>query len=136
MKKTTREWVKKAEQDHILAEQGSRSKVAVHDGVCFHCQQCAEKYVKAVMEEIGLAVPRTHDLDLLLNTLLPYHTTLPSLRRGLLFLSDFAVQTRYPGHSATKREAKAALRWVSRVRAACRSILAIGPRPRKGKKSP
>jgi hypothetical protein len=27
MKKTTREWVKKAEQDYVLAKHGSRSKV-------------------------------------------------------------------------------------------------------------
>ena len=54
MKKTTREWVKKAEQDWVLAEQGIQSKLPVHDGICFHCQQCAEKYLKGLMEEIGL----------------------------------------------------------------------------------
>ena len=51
MKKTTREWVRKAESDYVLAKQGSLSPVPVHDGVCFHCQQCAEKYLKALMEE-------------------------------------------------------------------------------------
>jgi uncharacterized protein len=69
-------------------EVGGESKVPVHDGVCFHCQQCAEKYLKALMEELGLPVPKTHDLDLLLRALLPHHPTLRSLRRGLLFLSD------------------------------------------------
>ena len=63
MKKTTKEWIKKAEQDYVLARQGSRSKVPVHDGVCFHCQQCAEKYLKALVKEQGLVVPRTHDLE-------------------------------------------------------------------------
>ena len=61
MKKSTREWVKKAEQDYVLAVQGSRSEVPVHDGVCFHCQQCAEKYLKGLMEELGLAVPKTRN---------------------------------------------------------------------------
>lgn len=46
MKMSTREWDKKAEADHVLAMQGSRSKIPVHDGVCFLCQQCAEKYLK------------------------------------------------------------------------------------------
>ena len=69
MQKTTRDWVKKAEEDYVLARQGRRSKVPVHDGVCFHCQQCAEKYLKGLMEELGLSVPKTHDLDLLLATL-------------------------------------------------------------------
>ena len=103
MKKTTREWVKKAEQDYVLAKQGSRSKVRVHDGVCFHCQQCAEKYLKGLMEELGLPVPKAHFLDLLLTALVPHHSTLRPLRRGLLFLSAFAVDTRYPGNSASKR---------------------------------
>src|ERR1700732_2947430 len=103
MKKTTREWVKKAEQDYVLARHGSRSKVPVHDGVCFHCQQCAEKYLKGLMEELWLPGPKTHVLDLLMAALVPHPPTLRSLRRGLLFLSDFAVDTRYPGTNASKR---------------------------------
>ena len=120
MKNTTREWVKKAEQDYVLAQQGSQSEVPLHDGVCFHCQQCAEKYLKGLMEELGLPVPKTHFLDLLLSALKPYHPTLRSLRRGLLFLSVFAVDTRYPGNSASKRQAVAALRWAGRVRTPAR----------------
>jgi HEPN domain-containing protein len=46
MKKTTKEWVKKAEADYDYAVEGSQSKKPLHDGVCFHCQQCAEKYLK------------------------------------------------------------------------------------------
>ena len=115
----------------MLAKQGSRSKIPVHDGVCFHCQQCAEKYLKGLMEELGLPVPKTHDLDLLLTALVPHHPTLRSLRRGLLFLSDFAVDTRYPGKNASKRQAVAALRWAGRVRTPARALLGIQERPRR-----
>ena len=125
MKKTTREWVKKAEQDYVFASQGRRSQVPVHDGICFHCQQCAEKYLKGLMEELGLPVPKTHFLDLLLRGLVPHHPTLRSLRRGLLFLSDFAVETRYPGNNASKRQMVAALRWAERVRTSTRALLGI-----------
>jgi hypothetical protein len=77
-------------------------------------------------------VPKTHDLDQLLADLLPHHTTLRSLRRGLLFLSDFAVDTRYPGNNASKRQAVAALRWKDRVRKTVRGLLGIRERrPRK-----
>jgi HEPN domain-containing protein len=131
MKKVTKEWVKKAEQDYILAEQGSRSKLPVHDGVSFHCQQCAEKYLKALMEELGLFIPKTHDLDSLLTSLGTAHPMLRSLRRGLLFLSDFAVDTRYPGKSASKRQAIAAFQWAGRVRHAARELLGIRERRRK-----
>ena len=131
MKKTTREWVKKAEEDYALARQGSRSKVRVHNGVCLHCQQCAEKYLKGLMEELGLPVPKTHDLDLLLTALRPHHPGLGSLRRGLVFLSGFAVDTGYPGDSASRRQAVAALRWAKRVRTVVRALLGIRPRRRK-----
>lgn len=133
MKKTTAEWVRKAEEDLVLARQGSRSKIPVHNGVCFHCQQCAEKYLKGLLEELGLPVPRTHNLDDVLNLLLPSHPELRSLRRGLIFLTDFAVDPRYPGKNTIKRQAAAALRWANRVRTAARALLGIRPRPRRRK---
>lgn len=98
----------------------------MHDGVCFHCQQCAEKYLKGLMEEAGLTVPKTHFLDKLLKPLLSYHPELRRLRRGLLFLTIFAVETRYPGRDSTKRQALAALRWAGRVRTRARKLLGVG----------
>jgi HEPN domain-containing protein len=84
--------------------------------------------------ESGDPVPRTHDLDQLLNLLSHSYPTLRSLRRGLRFLSDYAVDFRYPGKRGTKRRATAALRWSGRVRDACRALLGIRARP--GRKSP
>ena len=72
-----------------------------HDVVCFDCQQSAEKYLKALLEELGLAVPRIHSLDDVLSLLVGHHSGLRSLRRGLIFLTDFAVEVRYPGDSAS-----------------------------------
>lgn len=82
------------------------------------------------MEELGLSVPKTHDLETLMIALKPHHPTLKSLRRGLAFLTDFAVDTRYPGDSASKRQAVAALRWSKRVRTEARTILGIRDRRR------
>jgi HEPN domain-containing protein len=125
MKRTTREWVKKAEQDYALAVHGSQSKVRVHDGVCFHFQQCAEKYLNGLMEELGLPIPKTHTLVLLLAALGSHHPKLRSFRRGLIFLTPFAVATRYPGESATKRQVVAAQCWATKVRAKAREFLGI-----------
>ena len=131
MKKITKEWVKKAEEDYVLARQGQRSKVPVHGGVCFHCQQCAEKYMKVLLQELGLSVPKIHDLDMLLTDLKATYPALRAVRRGLLFLSDFAVDPRYPGASATRRKAVAALRWAQRIRILARALLGIRDRPKK-----
>jgi HEPN domain-containing protein len=125
MRKLTREWVQKAETDRLVAEAISDLVPAVHDAVCFHSQQCAEKYLKALLQEFGLPVPRTHDLDMLLTLLRPHHPSLQSLRRGLTFLSEFAVDVRYPRRRTKKRQAVAALRWANRVRDACRTLLGI-----------
>jgi hypothetical protein len=54
--------------------------------------------------------------------------SLRSLTRGLSFLSQFAVETRYPGDDATGRQAMAALRWMERARTETRRLLGIGGR--------
>ena len=67
MKPQTSEWVEKAEGDWNMARQLKRVRKDVnYDGVCFHCQQSVEKYLKARLEEAGISFPRTHDLIKLL----------------------------------------------------------------------
>jgi len=127
MKKKTREWVRKAEADFRAAEKLERGSDPLHDQSAFCSQQSAEKYLKALLEERGLSVPKTHDLDHLLTLLQPYHGELRPLRRGLIFLTDFAVDTRYPGSSASKRQATSAFRWAGKVRMVCRKILGLKP---------
>jgi len=134
MQKLTAEWVDKAEQDFHVVTMLTRGHQRLHDQVCFHCQQCAEKYLKALLQELGVPVPRIHNLLALRTLLLPYYPLLRPTVRGLKFLSRFAVGPRYPDYSATKRQAAAALRWASRVRDACRGVLGIKPsRPRRRK---
>lgn len=96
----------------------------------------AEKYLKALLQESGLPIKRTHDLTELLPDLLSFYPGLRNLRRGLDFLTPFAVDVRYPGFRARKRQVEAALRWSDRVRDACRSLLGIRPRRSRRKKSP
>jgi HEPN domain-containing protein len=56
MKPLTLEWVAKAENDFATALRESRvRKNPNYDAVCFHAQQCAEKYLKARLQEAGIA---------------------------------------------------------------------------------
>ncbi len=98
----------------------------LYDLICFHCQQAAEKYLKAFLQELGLNVPKTHNLDQLLALLLPHDGSLRPLRRGLSSLTKFAVDYRYPDESATSRKAQAALRCLDRVRRELRTRLGLG----------
>jgi HEPN domain-containing protein len=93
---------------------------------CFHCQQAAEKYLKALMQELATpAPPRTHDLVKLLDHLLPHDPTVAKLRRGLRSLNPYAVDVRYPMTDATKRQADAALLKAEKVRSEIRRRLGL-----------
>jgi HEPN domain-containing protein len=128
--------VRKAESDYQLAVTIARGTEPFHDEQCFHCQQSAEKYLKALLEELGLTIPKTHNLVALLPLLVPHRGSLRALRRGVDFLTRFAVETRYPGDSASKRQATSALRWAGDVRSACRTLLGIRPPRPPRRRSP
>lgn len=84
MRPSTREWVAKAEEDYLAAfDLARRRKRPLWSGVCFHAQQSAEKYLKARLEEAGLTVPRTHDLDVILNQILPVEPLWSAFRPAL-----------------------------------------------------
>jgi HEPN domain-containing protein len=125
MKKATRDWVRKAEKDYQFALRNASASEGFYDQICFHFQQSSEKYLKALQEELGLIIRRTHVLKDILAVLLPHHPSLAATRRGMTFLTRFAVDTRYPGDTASKRQAKTAERWAAQIRAQCRGILGL-----------
>src|SRR5512136_1015258 len=126
MKPTTREWVKKAENDFKVASQIlRRRKDIVPDAACFFCQQCVEKYLKARLLEGGITFPRTHDLLQLLNACLPVEPLWSAYSKVVDRMTDYAVGFRYPGHSATLREAKLAFKHCRSLRAEARRSLGI-----------
>src|SRR5262245_41302285 len=124
MKRATAPWVRKAENDFQFVRFIPLSRHS-YDAICFHSQQCVEKYIKALMVEVNQVFPESHDLDRLLSLALPTYPSLRHFRRGMLFLSAFAVETRYPGFDARRRQAVSALRWAERIRLECRSLLGL-----------
>ena|SRR5437660_3356133 len=127
MKRHTAPWVRKAEDDLGAAQTIAASNRPQRDQACFLCQQAAEKYLKALLQELGAAVPKTHELRDLLDLLLPHDTTLASLRRSLKTLNRYAVDYRYPGKRASTREMRSALRNAERVRVELRTRLGLAP---------
>ncbi len=126
MKPSTREWVKKAEADYQLAVALSRRrKVTFHDHGCFCCQQSVEKYLKARLEEAGILSPKTHDLKKLLNLLLLVEPLWAAMLPALSYLSDYAVEFRYPGHEATAQDLKKAVKDARMVRQEARLALGL-----------
>lgn len=100
MKAITREWVDKAEGDWATApREVSARKNPSYDSACFHAQQCAEKYLKARLQEANIPFTKTHDLVKLLNMVLQIEPSWSVLRSDLVVLTDFAVNYRDPGYS-------------------------------------
>jgi HEPN domain-containing protein len=126
MKRLTAEWVAKAEGDFATMERESRvAENPNFEAVCFHAQQCAEKYLKARLCEAGVAFGKVHDLVALLDHLLDVEPSWERYREDLAYLSAFAVSVRYPGDSPNQDCAVDARRRCRDFRLAARDSLAL-----------
>jgi HEPN domain-containing protein len=118
-----RQWVEYAEEDFTVAKSLLRRTKPLMTSSCFHSQQCAEKYLKAMLVAKDVEFPKTHDL-LILDVLCNKAGILTGYTKEELGrLSGYAVHTRYPGNQPTIEDAKEALAIVSDVRRFARSFL-------------
>ncbi len=96
-----------------------------YDSVCFHCQQSAEKYLKARLQEAGISFPKTHDLIKLLGMAITIEPQWVALHPFVAVLNPYGVGYRYPGMTATKADAKAAIKECREVRLSVRTSLGL-----------
>jgi len=123
-----KEWMAKAESDLKSAAHLLKVKDCTTDTVCFHAQQCVEKYLKALFVARGLDFPKTHDLGELI-VLLPARVRPHLDDREQDRLTDYATVTRYPGdyELISLSEARQAVKIARRVRREVRKILEKKP---------
>ncbi len=127
MKRTTREWVRKAEND-FKADRSFCGVARISYRMRYaSCASSVEKYLKARLTEAGIAFPRTHDLLQLLNLCVSVEPPWAAYDKVVDAMTDYAVDYRYPGHSATVREAKLALKHCRSFRAQVRHSLGRKP---------
>ncbi len=91
-----RQWFAKAMNDLLNADNNLRSETVPYDTVCYHCQQAAEKLLKAFLVGNGKEYPFSHDLLLILEKIIPLRAETESLRDSLSILMPYAVEIRYP----------------------------------------
>lgn len=126
MKPITLEWVEKAEGDWISSGREFRARKSPnYDSACFHAQQCAEKYLKARLAEAAVEVSKTHNLQALLEDILETEPMWEVLQPHLQSLNAYSVAFRYPGNSATRSDAKDALKACAAVRNFIRQRLGL-----------
>lgn len=85
------------------------------DSICFHCQQLAEKSIKALLTHKSIRFKKIHDLEILLSMLND-----PDFNEHgsyAVILNSYAVDARYPGDYAEpeKEEATEALRMATEI---------------------
>ncbi len=121
----TLEWVEIAEGDYDAAKQIQQGPNPIYRIICFHAQQCAEKYLKAWLQEANIPASRTHNLVELLGLILPSQPSWNSWKADLAELSKHAVDTRYLGQLPTAEDAEHAMQICGEVRQAVRTHLKL-----------
>ena len=126
MNELTEEWIFKAEQDFKAANLLMYAdETPIPDYVCFHCQQCAEKYLKAYLQEHGVEFERKHDLLPLLMLCQSLDDDFLQIKKHLSQLDRYAVVVRYPGVIVKANTAEDALKAADRVRKFIRKKLKV-----------
>ena len=123
--KELKSWIAYAEEDFAAAKALMRRRKPFLSAACFHAQQSAEKYLKALLIVKDFDFPKTHDLptlDTMCNT--------NGIVTGLVLqdpvdLTEYAVRKRYPGNQPTPAEAKEAIEIAKSVRRFARVFLGL-----------
>lgn len=118
-------WATRAEEDYWLAQSAIRRKRPLLYGACFHAQQCAEKYLKALLVFHGQDFPKTHDLAALGTLCEQAGIIVPIHPDDLDRLSAYAVEVRYPGEEPLPEEARIAVQIAGKVRRFARRLLGL-----------
>lgn len=117
MSGTVSEWIGKAQADYDTASREMQvSTNPNYDAVCFHCQQCIEKLSKAALKNVGVEPPYVHDIFYLLKLLREAGTVISFIEEEVRLLTQSAVVFRYPGESASKKDAVQVMDICKRLR--------------------
>lgn len=111
-------WMHKADHDIGIAQLALNQKPEYTDAICFHCQQAAEKYLKALLVFKEIDFKRTHSLTYLLDLLSEKINISEKLYSYVEKLESFAVEVRYPDdmYEPTHKEAKEALNAAVKIK--------------------
>jgi hypothetical protein len=93
---TIQAWLIRARNDLANAEFTAAHRNDLLDTAVYHCQQTAEKALKAFLTSAGLSIPKTHDLGKLVQLATACHIQFAQLQAIADALTPFATEFRYP----------------------------------------
>ena len=90
-------WLIKAENDYKTANDELATENPVTDTICFHLQQCVEKYLKAFLIYHEKEIKKTHNIDFLLKKCIEIDSDfLEFHKKEVTDLTLYSVELRYP----------------------------------------
>ena len=119
------QWVQKADQDMRAAQSLLADDPPLLYPSCFHSQQAAEKYLKALLVHNQADFPKTHDIQQILDLVESRHPALAHSLQSVIVPTEYAVDARYPSDlpEPDSDEAKASLALAEKVRDAVMRVL-------------
>jgi HEPN domain-containing protein len=119
------EWLLRAKSNLVLARAEKPQEVFWED-MCYNAQQAAEKAIKAVLQYHQIAFRYIHDLDELIKYFDKNDVEFPDDLRQVADLTQYAIETRYPGHfdDLTEEVYQQALEIAERTVAWAESVIA------------
>jgi len=91
-----KEWLKLADDDLRVAELTLKDTEPVYWAAAFHCQQSAEKSLKAFLAYNEYHVEKTHDIEFLVKLCIEILPEMEKFIETGATLSEYAVDPRYP----------------------------------------
>ena len=112
-------WLRKAENDLKIGRDEMQTAKPTTDMVCYHMQQCVEKYLKAYLVQHQAFFRRTHDIAELIEQCKEIDASFDSLYKYQAdSLTIYGVEIRYPDdfYMPTQEETKASIQITLTVR--------------------
>lgn len=92
-----KKWIKKADNDFKIGVDEINTVNPATDAVCFHMQQCIEKYLKSFLIFHGREILKTHNIWLILDKCCDLDKEFAAYKTDdTEILSDYGVDIRYP----------------------------------------
>ena len=119
MEQVIREWLELAEMDYGVAMHLFENYMPKPlEIICYHCQQAAEKAIKAVVisKDVQGGVPKSHDLSFLLRQIKNYVQIEEKYYDYADALVPYGITIRYPSELfLEERHAKEALQYAHEI---------------------
>jgi HEPN domain-containing protein len=129
----TKAWIVKAWRDLETARRAVTGEPPFYDIAVYHCQQSAEKAVKAYLIHHGRPYEKTHDIEVLIDFASEIDLTFSQLADAADVLTPYATRFRYPNLTFAVEpqptEYEEALRYAQTIYEFVLNLLPVDARP-------